>query len=66
MKDKITGIILAGGKSTRPLRFGLGIMFLVHGLKKAFGMLGGSGIRGFSEMLSSGFFAMSGGINITS
>jgi len=34
-----------------PLRFGLGIMFLFHGLQKAFGLFGGSGIQKFSDML---------------
>ena len=34
------------------LRVGLGIMFVSHGLQKAFGMFGGTGIGGFSEMLS--------------
>lgn len=34
--------------ATLPLRLGLGIMFLAHGLQKAFGILGGSGIEGFS------------------
>ena len=43
--------------ATLPLRLGLGVMFLAHGLQKAFGMLGGSGIEGFSQMLSSLGFA---------
>ena len=34
------------------LRVGLGIMFVSHGLQKAFGLFGGPGVRGFSEMLS--------------
>ena len=34
------------------LRLGLGIMFMAHGLQKAFGLFGGPGIGGFSEMLS--------------
>ena len=38
--------------ATMPLRLGLGIMFLAHGLQKAFGLLGGSGIEGFSQMIS--------------
>lgn len=39
-----------------PLRIGLGIVFVAHGLQKALGMFGGSGIDGFSQMLSgSGF-----------
>jgi putative oxidoreductase len=36
-----------------PLRLGLGIMFVLHGLQIAFGMFGGTGIEGFSQMLSS-------------
>jgi len=43
--------------ATLPLRLGLGIMFLAHGLQIAFGMFGGSGITRFSEMLSSLGFA---------
>jgi putative oxidoreductase len=35
-----------------PLRLGLGIVFIFHGLQKAFGMLGGPGIDGFAKMLS--------------
>ena len=35
-----------------PLRLGLGIVFIFHGLQKAFGMLGGAGVDGFSNMLS--------------
>lgn len=34
------------------LRLALGIMFVAHGLQKAFGLFGGPGIGGFSEMLS--------------
>lgn len=34
-----------------PLRLGLGIMFAAHGLQKVFGVFGGPGIKGFSEML---------------
>jgi len=34
------------------LRVGLGIMFFAHGLQMAFGKLGGSGVQGFSKMLS--------------
>lgn len=34
-----------------PLRLGLGVMFAAHGLQKAFGLFGGSGIDGFSKML---------------
>jgi len=39
------------------LRFGLGIIFLAHGLQKAFGVFSGPGIKGFSEMLSGMGFA---------
>jgi len=39
------------------LRFGLGIMFMAHGLQKAVGMFDGPGIKGFSEMLSGLGFA---------
>ncbi|MCX5700029.1 MAG: DoxX family protein [Candidatus Omnitrophica bacterium] len=34
------------------LRLGLGIMFVAHGLQKAFGLFDGPGIAGFSGMLS--------------
>ena len=34
------------------LRISLGVMFVGHGLQKAFGLFGGPGIGGFSEMLS--------------
>jgi len=40
-----------------PLRFGIGIMFVMHGLQKAFGLMGGPGIDGFSGMLSKIGFA---------
>jgi len=40
-----------------PLRFSLGIMFIAHGLQKAYGMFAGSGIKNFSDMLSSIGFA---------
>jgi putative oxidoreductase len=39
------------------LRLGLGIMFVAHGLQKAFGMFAGPGINGFSGFLSSLGFA---------
>lgn len=38
--------------ATLPLRFGLGVVFIAHGLQKAFGLFGGSGIDGFTKMLS--------------
>ena len=34
------------------LRFGLGFMFVAHGLQMAFGLFGGPGVGGFSQMLS--------------
>jgi len=34
------------------LPLGLGIMFFAHGIQHAFGKLGGSGLEGFSKMLS--------------
>ena len=39
------------------LRLGIGIMFTAHGLQKAFGLFGGPGIKGFSQMLSGLGFA---------
>ncbi len=39
------------------LRLALGIMFLAHGLQMAFGLFGGSGVKGFSQMLSGLGFA---------
>ena len=36
-----------------PLRFSLGVIFIAHGLQKAYGMFAGSGIKNFSDMLSS-------------
>lgn len=41
------------------LRVALGIMFAAHGLQKAFGLFGGPGIGGFSEMLSGLGFSQS-------
>lgn len=35
-----------------PLRLGLGVIFIGHGLQKAFGLWGGPGIEGFSKMLA--------------
>jgi len=37
---------------TLVLRLGIGIMFMAHGLQKAFGLFGGPGIKGFAGMLS--------------
>jgi putative oxidoreductase len=34
------------------LRLALGIMFMAHGLQMAFGLFGGPGVKGFSQMLS--------------
>ncbi|MDD5097254.1 MAG: DoxX family protein [Candidatus Omnitrophica bacterium] len=34
------------------LRLGLGVMFMAHGLQKAFGLFGGPGVKAFSEMLA--------------
>lgn len=34
------------------LRIGLGIMFMAHGLQKAFALFGGPGIKGFADMLN--------------
>jgi putative oxidoreductase len=35
-----------------PLRLALGIIFIYHGLQKAFGFFGGPGIEGFAGMLT--------------
>jgi putative oxidoreductase len=40
-----------------PLRLGLGVVFLGHGLQKVFGLFGGPGIDGFAKMLSGLGFA---------
>ena len=42
--------------ATLPLRLGLGVMFIAHGLQKALGAFGGPGIEGFSKMLSARAF----------
>lgn len=39
------------------LRLALGIMFTAHGLQMAFGLFGGPGVKGFSQMLSGLGFA---------
>jgi putative oxidoreductase len=40
-----------------PLRLGLGVVFLGHGLQKALGLFGGPGITGFAKMLAGMGFA---------
>jgi len=35
-----------------PLRLGAGIIFLAHGLQKAYGLFGGPGIVNFSKMIA--------------
>jgi putative oxidoreductase len=42
---------------TLPLRLGLGIVFIAHGLQKVFGMFGGSGVENFATMLGNLGFA---------
>lgn len=42
---------------TLVLRLGIGIMFTAHGLRIAFGLFGGPGIKGFAGVLSSLGFA---------
>ncbi|MEW6101703.1 MAG: DoxX family protein [Candidatus Omnitrophota bacterium] len=39
------------------LRLAAGLMFIAHGLQKVFGLFGGPGIKGFSEMLAELGFA---------
>ncbi len=34
-----------------PLRIGLAVIFIAHGLQKTFGLFGGSGISGFTGLL---------------
>ena len=38
--------------ASMPLRLGLGIMFILHGAQKVFGLFEGVGIEGFSEALA--------------
>lgn len=40
-----------------PLRLAIGIIFIAHGLQKAFGLFGGPGINGFTHFLTSLGFA---------
>lgn len=35
-----------------PLRIAVGVVFVAHGLQKAFGLFGGPGIRDFSSMIA--------------
>jgi putative oxidoreductase len=35
-----------------PLRLGLGVTFIAYGLQKVFGMFGGPGMGGYTQMLS--------------
>jgi putative oxidoreductase len=39
------------------LRFGIGLMFVAHGMQLALGKFGGPGVTGFSQMLSKMGFA---------
>ncbi|MBN2482853.1 MAG: DoxX family protein [Candidatus Omnitrophica bacterium] len=43
-----------------PIRLGLGTIFILHGLQKAFGMFDGPGIAGFTKMLTDLGFPMAG------
>ena len=43
-----------------PIRLGLGMVFIAHGLQKAFGLFDGSGITGFAEMLKGLGFPLPG------
>ena len=45
------------GWATLPLRLGVGIVFLAHGIQKAFGLFGKPTIAGFAKMLSGLGFA---------
>ncbi|MDD4957423.1 MAG: DoxX family protein [Candidatus Omnitrophica bacterium] len=36
-----------------PIRLGLGVMFMAHGLQKVFGLFGGPGIENFAKFLGS-------------
>jgi putative oxidoreductase len=40
-----------------PLRIGLGVIFLAYGLQKMFGLFGGPGMQGYTQMLSGLGFA---------
>ncbi|MGM0439698.1 MAG: DoxX family protein [Chlamydiota bacterium] len=46
------------GWASLPLRIGLGIMFIAHGMQKVFGAFGGSGIGGFEVLLNDLGFTM--------
>ena len=47
------------GWGSIPLRIGVGMLFVAHGLQKTFGLFGGAGIEGFSKFLSGLGFAPS-------